>query len=151
MEDLGSTRNIARIYSPVSGETKEFYYRTPTTEELTEYSSNLFKRKGRKMENKAIKTRIRMAKKILTGFRDGDFGINKKPISSDPDSPDYYPQWLRLLEENNPGLLSAFAFHVFEGARADEMPEEEGDDDNDNDDDQTEADELPPLPLNSAG
>jgi len=148
MEELGSTRNIARIYSPVSGETKEFYYRIPTTEELTEYSSNLFKRKGRKMQNKAIETRIRMAKKILTGFHDGDFGINKKPISSDPDSPDYYPQWLRLLEEGNPGLLSAFAFHVFEGAKADEMPEEDDDDDKD-DDDQTEDDDLPPLSPNS--
>ena len=139
MLDLNSDPNIIHIDDPVSGGSVGLYYRTPTTEQLTAYSSKLYKRKGKKLMNLAIKTRVETAKEILVGLKEGDFGLNGKPISSDPESPDFHPDWLALLEDNAAHILAAMAFHIFEYSRAVESPDE----------DDQEATELPPLPFNS--
>ena len=53
---------------------------------------------------------------ILTGIRDGDFGIDGKPLSSDPESPDYRADWKEALAANPVGLslVEGLAFTVFE-------------------------------------
>jgi len=143
MRDLTrSDRNKLIINDARSGTEIELYYRTPTTQEEVEYQSKLIKRKGKKVLINAFETRLKMGLKILTGFREGDFGVDGRPISSDPSSPNYREDWKELLREYAADIVTAFAFAVFEGARVDtnlglEFEFEE------------EAEEVPPLQKNS--
>jgi hypothetical protein len=118
MRDLTkSDRNKLVINDTRSGTEIELYYRNPTTQEEIEYQSKLIKRKGKKVLINAFETRLQMGLKILTGFREGDFGVDGKPISSDPSSPNYREDWKDLLKEYAADIVTAFAFAVFEGAR----------------------------------
>lgn len=120
MRDLTrSDKNKMVINDARSGSEIELYYRNPTTQEEVEYQSKLFKRQGKKMLINAFSTRLEMGLKILTGFREGDFGIEGKPISSDPQSQNYKENWKELLKENAADIITAFSFAVFEGARID--------------------------------
>lgn len=120
MRDLTkSDKNKMIINDARSGSEIELYYRNPTTQEEVEYQSKLFKRQGKKVLINAFGTRLDMGLKILTGFREGDFGIEGKPISSDPQNPDYKENWKDLLKENAADIITAFSFAIFEGARAD--------------------------------
>lgn len=120
MRDLTrSDKNKMIINDARSGSEIELYYRNPTTQEEVEYQSKLFKRQGKKMLINAFSTRLEMGLKILTGFREGDFGIEGKPIASDPQNPNYKENWKELLKENAADIITAFSFAVFEGARID--------------------------------
>ena len=120
MRDLtASDRNEMTINDTRSGSEILVYYRNPTTEEEIAYQANLFRRKGKKMKIAAFNTRLRFGLKIINGFRDGDFGLAGKPISSDPVSPNYREDWKSLISSQAPDILNAFAFAVFEGARVD--------------------------------
>ncbi len=120
MRDLTkSDKNKIIIHDTRSGSDIELYYRNPTTEEEIAYHNKLLKRQGRKMVLNIFETRLEIGLKILTGFREGDFGLNGKPISSDPQSPNYCENWKELLKENAADIITAFAYAVFEGTRAD--------------------------------
>lgn len=120
MRDLTkSDKNKMVVNDARSGSEIELYYRNPTTHEEVEYQSKLFKRLGKKVLINAFSTRLEMGLKILTGFREGDFGIEGKVISSDPSRPDYKENWKELLKENAADIVTAFSFAVFEGARID--------------------------------
>lgn len=120
MRDLTrSDKNKMVINDARSGSEIELYYRNPTTQEEVEYQSKLFKRQGKKMLINAFSTRLEMGLKILTGFREGDFGIEGKAISADPQSQHYKENWKELLKENAADIITAFSFAVFEGARID--------------------------------
>jgi hypothetical protein len=94
--------------------TFDLFYRRPTTEEIIGYNSRLFQKKNGKVVNNVVPTRIEMGLKILTGFQDGIFWVNGKPVSSDSSSPDYYPAWKELLKSLLAGTVANFAFRVFE-------------------------------------
>jgi hypothetical protein len=136
MRDLKrSDKNVLIINDARSGTEIELYYRNPTTEEEVAYQTKLFKKMGKKVKLNAFDTRLNYGLKILTGFRDGDFGMDGKAISADPAAPDYRPDWKLLLREQAPDIVTTFAFTVFEGARADmgmeldlESADEDGDD-----------------------
>lgn len=119
MLDLAvSNRNKITINDSRSGTQIELTYRNPTTQEEIDYQAKAYKRKGKKFYvNTGVK--IKSALDILTGFRQGDFGIDGKPISSDPESPNYYPEWKDLLVKSATHILIAFATAVFDGTRAD--------------------------------
>ncbi len=120
MRDLTrSDKNKMVINDARSGSEIELYYRNPTTQEEVEYQAKLFKRQGKKVLINAFSTRLEMGLKILTGFREGDFGIEGKPIASDPQSPNYKENWKDLLKDSAADIITAFSFSVFEGARLD--------------------------------
>ncbi len=120
MRDLTpSDKNEMIISDARSGSEILLYYRNPTTEEEVGYQANLFRKAGKKLKIAAFETRLKYGLKILTGFRDGDFGIDGRPIASDPASPHYREDWKALVARSAPDIVNTFAFAVFEGARVD--------------------------------
>jgi len=113
--DVSATNKIV-ISDARSGTEIELYYRNPTTQEEVEYQSKLYKRKGNKLIlNPKVKVDLGLA--ILTGFREGDFGVAGRPISSDMKSPNYREDWRELLGRMASDIISTFATVVYEGAR----------------------------------
>lgn len=115
-----SDKNILRIQDALSGSDLELYYRMPTTSELVSYQSKLMQRKGKKVIIHAFDTRLEFGLKILTGFRDGDFGFDGKPISSEKENANYREDWKELVKQSAPGIINAFSMTVFEGARVEQ-------------------------------
>lgn len=120
MKDLKlSDHNKLIINDARSGTEIELHYRNPTTQEEVQYQARFIKKQGKKVLINAFETRLQMGIKILTGFRDGDFGFDGRPIASDPASPNYREDWRELLKTAATDIITVFAFHVFEGARID--------------------------------
>jgi hypothetical protein len=105
--------------------TFDFFYRRPTTEEIIAYNKGLFVKKNGKVHNNVVPTRIEMGLRILTGIQDGVFSFNGKSISSDPASPDFYPDWKTLLKGALSGTVANFAFRVFEAVSEASVDQEE--------------------------
>ncbi|MEW5745284.1 MAG: hypothetical protein AB1805_07610 [Nitrospirota bacterium] len=114
MRDLGKADNKATLRDGISGSKIELFYRTPTTEELQRYYSNSIIRKGGKTIPNAVSARVDFAMDILTGIGDGSFGLGGKPISSNPASPDYCPDWKVMVKESAPDILDTFVIMTFE-------------------------------------
>lgn len=119
MRDLEATAvNRITLNDARSGTAIELSYRTPTTQEEVDYQAKAYRRKGKKMlVNAGMK--INAALSILTGIREGDFGLARKPISSDPASPSYCENWKQALKDAASDILIAFSAAVFEGTRVD--------------------------------
>jgi hypothetical protein len=121
MRDLTNEPNIFKIRDGVSGEVKEFIYRTPTAMEHQAYAAKSLGLRGNKavISRKGIAdARVEFGLKILIGIKDDQFGVGGKPISSDPQSPDYREDWKELLKQYAPDLISLFAVDVFDGTKA---------------------------------
>lgn len=124
MRDLTpSDRNEITINDTRSGTEIKLFYRNPKTQEEVGYQAALFVRKGGKLKINAFETRLKYGLQILTGIREGDFGINGQPISSDLGSKNYREDWKALIKDQAPDIVTAFAFAIFEGARIGEGPE----------------------------
>lgn len=118
MRDLTpSDRNEITINDTRSGTEIKLFYRNPRTQEEVGYQAALFLRKGGKLKINAFETRMKYGMAILTGIREGDFGIDGKPISSDIASPNYREDWKALIAAQAPDIVTTFAFAIFEGAR----------------------------------
>ena len=110
--DLGkieSGRMTIRVYV---GDTElEFYARTPTTEERVQYRRDIakcFNRKGELDYERYIKVCTRWAKRILTGFREGDLVMNGEPLSPEDE------KWKDVVAEKIPDIFEAICGKVFE-------------------------------------
>jgi hypothetical protein len=125
MRDLGSKDNVAVIRDGISGAEIEFTYRTPSASEIQEYYTGTFSRKGNKVVATAVAARVVFALKVLTGFKDGCFSVDGKPISSNQTSTEYLPEWKKFLEEKAPDLLDTLILAVFDRTRSVERVEEE--------------------------
>lgn len=118
MRDLGTNdRNILTISDARSGTEIELYYRSPTPSEEASFQARFLKRKGNKVVFNSYETRLEFGLKILTGFRDGDFGLDGNGISSDPLSPNYKADWKDIVKTGASDIVTALAMTVFEGAR----------------------------------
>lgn len=60
---------------PVSGSELSFFYRIPTTDERKTYLASMYKRVGDVLEDHSYDTRVKYAKKILTGIGEDQFGF----------------------------------------------------------------------------
>ena len=95
------------------------YYRQPATSERQDYINKRSVRQGKRFVDNSAACRVKFAKKIITGLRDGDF---ERPdehggwrgISSNPQSPDYLENWQDWMEANAADVLTALAVRVFE-------------------------------------
>jgi hypothetical protein len=94
--------------------TFSLFYRRPTNEEIVAYNKALFVKRNGKVVNSVVPTRIEFGLKILTGVQDGVFSLSGKPVSSDPSSPDYHPDWKGMLKNALAANVINFAFRVFE-------------------------------------
>jgi hypothetical protein len=103
------------------------YHESATAEERIAYRSSQWKRDGSKIESRLTEARQEWGEKKITGFKEGDFkfktssleGEGKgegelRTISSDPESPNYDPNWKALLRKYAPDVLEAVAEHIFE-------------------------------------
>lgn len=119
MRDLKKNeKNVLAINDARSGSEIELYYRNPTTQEEVAFNNSFVKRKGNKMVLNAYATRLEFGLKIMTGFREGDFGYEGKPISSEPASANYREDWKEIVKDGAHDIVVTLARAVFEGTKA---------------------------------
>ncbi|HHL33920.1 MAG TPA: hypothetical protein ENJ30_06105 [Desulfobulbaceae bacterium] len=124
-----SDRNEVEIHDNLSNTDILFYYRTPTTSELEGFNNLAIVRKGKKVKFQQPKARLKYGLHILTGIREGDFERSNGKggyvaISSDKQSPNYYPEWKAWLRKNAADLVMLLGMHVFDVSGEIEEPEE---------------------------
>lgn len=106
------------IQDHLSGSKIHLNYRMPTTKEIISYRNGSTRREGNQLVSRTGENRMEHGKLILTGFGDGAFekqvGGKWAPISSDPKSPHYDPEWKEFVCENAPDLIETLAVHVFD-------------------------------------
>ncbi len=117
MRDLTSKKNMQNITDAIGGQVVQMYYRLPTTEERFGFTKACLEQDGDEVKYNPGPARLEYGLKVLTGFREGDFGADGKPISSDPKSKAYRKDWKKLLGQTSADLVMALALAVFEGAR----------------------------------
>lgn len=115
MRDLGSNTYKRRLRG--FGDEHYLLIRRPTCEEHAAYGASLIQRRGGNILMRAIQTRIKFGAKLLVGFSKGTFGLNGKAIASDPQDPDYYPDWKELLVKEAPDIVADVARDAFEGTK----------------------------------
>lgn len=111
--------NTLRLHDNLSDSTLELYYRTPTAKEQAGYTNGMTKRQRNKVVNCTGENRQKYGKDILTGFRDGDFVIEKDDgslaqVSSNPGSDGYREDWKKWFCKHNADLVEVLAVNVFE-------------------------------------
>lgn len=115
---LGDALNEMRFQDNLSGSEIVLLYRMPTTQERIAYTNESFQRKGRKLVNRAVQTRMKFGLAILEGFREGDFerktGTGWTPIASDPTSDHFFPEWKEHVEKYASDLIEHLAIRVFD-------------------------------------
>ncbi|WP_319543156.1 hypothetical protein [uncultured Pseudodesulfovibrio sp.] len=114
-----------------SGDRLILFYRTPSTEDRFGYENGKVKRKKGKVINLTGQMRRQYGLAIITGLGEGCFGkprldMNGKPcldkngkividpVSSDPDSEHFDPDWKQYLKKYAAHLIEALAVRVFE-------------------------------------
>lgn len=118
MRDLKPTdKNELVVLDAISGTDIVLYYRTPTTSERVAYQRAQIKKEGKKIKIRASQARQEFGLKILTGFADGAFGYDGRPISSNPEAANYREDWKDLVLAQAADLVEVLALTVFEGAR----------------------------------
>ena len=132
MLDLGKQDVFRKIiFDSATGQEVELLHRLPTTSEEVEFQRKTFRRRDRKsispedIARNLAEIRVDFGLRIVTGFKDGDFGVDGKPISSDPESTNFYPEWKNPLRDKAPRIISALAVAVFEGGRVQAADEED--------------------------
>jgi hypothetical protein len=128
-----------------SGSDVLFEYRDPSTEEEIQYTNEQVKRRGQNTSFEVAEARLKYGSKVLTGIREGDFGQVKDgkvvPLSSDPNSSHYHPNWKKLVKKHARHLIMLLAMHVFEapgrivGSVKNDDDDEDADNENENSDD----------------
>ena len=116
---LSEETNELQLVDHISGSEVVFTYRMPTTEEREGYQNMSIQRKRNALTFNTIKARQKYGASILTGIRDGDFqkrvaNGDVLPISSDPNSADYDPDWKKSVERYAGHLVQLLAGHVFD-------------------------------------
>lgn len=116
---LGDSLNEMRFQDNLSGTEIVLLYRMPTTKERIAYTNESYQRKGRKIINRSVETRMKYGLAILGGFREGDFEKKMpdgkwEPIASDSASEQYFPEWKAHVEKYASDLVEHLALRVFD-------------------------------------
>lgn len=112
--------NSVSFFDNISNSELKLFYRNPTTEERNQFANESIQRKRNKVIIRTAQTRRKFGEKILAGIRDGDFVAKKDGklvgISSDPESPQYDPEWKRLVVQHAPDIVETLGVFVFDGS-----------------------------------
>jgi hypothetical protein len=116
--ELKPTRHVLSVHFAATGEDIDLYYRPATTKERLAYTNDTVRREGKKvlMVQNTYPLQVRHGKKFVTGFPVGAFTVEGKPISSDPDAENYYPEWRELMEAACPESLALVCQRVMSAA-----------------------------------
>lgn len=129
--------NKLLIQDHLSGTQLEICYRQPTTQERTNFMNMSVTRKNGKVKFQHSEARLKFGADIMKGFRDGDFEVSEggvfKPIASDPQSPNYRPDWKNRVKEMAPDIIELLALRVFEASVAVGEPDDDAEDTTDQD------------------
>ncbi len=130
--DFSEESNKLTLYDNISGSKIVLYYRHPTTKETSAFLNEAVRRRRNKIEMRQAQARLKFGAKILTGFREGDFlqkkGGEKQPLSSDPESSNYTPDWKDQVVKHAADLVMLLGGYVFEGSAEVEENESDSDD-----------------------
>jgi hypothetical protein len=107
----------AFVFEP-TGEEMHLDWRLPTTAEIRAYTSDFYRAASEK-ETKDPDFPLSYGLAVLIGIRDNEWGIEGKPVSSNPDSPDYRSDWKEALAKNDLAriIITGLAAVAFGGAR----------------------------------
>lgn len=114
-------RNELTLRDSVSGTDIVFYHRTPTTADRVRYQAARYRRDGTRLVMCFRSAAIAAGAGVLTGIREGDFTLGRDesgqpvPLSSDPASPHYRPDWKDHVEAMAGDLLFILGHVLFEG------------------------------------
>lgn len=115
---IGASKNLIVFDDHLSGDKLGMYYRQPTTEEREGFLAMAVQREEDEVTSKSPEARKIYGLKILVGIRDGDFiriqDDKEVPMSSDPESAAYYPDWKAEIEKGCMDLVTTMALHVFD-------------------------------------
>lgn len=135
---IGAARNEIIFEDHLGGGQLGLYYRMPTTKEREGFLAMAVQRKGSKVTLHHAAARLTYGLRILEGIRDGDFMRMTEagmpvPMSSDPASPHYHPDWAKEMEAGCADLVMTMAGLVFDGtpriaAQEDDHEDAAGDD-----------------------
>ncbi len=116
--ELKPTRLVLAVHFAASGENLDLFYRAATTKERLAYTNDTMRREGKKvlMLQNLYPVQVRYGKKFVTGFEPGAFTVEGRPISSDPEAEEYYPEWRELLEAACPDALALVCRAVMNAA-----------------------------------
>lgn len=124
--------NELKICDNISNSTLVLYYRQPTTQERAAYANESVQRKRNKIVTRIAETRLKYGAMILEGFREGDFTRKRDgrtvPMSSDPQSPQYVPDWKDQVVAGAGDIVMLLAAHVFDAPAETEEPDIDGED-----------------------
>lgn len=115
MRDLSTDIYEARVKD--GNELHILYYRRPTSTEHAAYAASAAQRRGGKIINRMIETRLKFGARVLTGFQKGTFGFQGQAIASEPEDQDFYPDWKNLLVKAVPDIVAAIGREAFEGTQ----------------------------------
>jgi hypothetical protein len=111
-------KNTMIVQDNISNSELHLHYRMPESAEIVSYRNGSSKRVRNALVNTTGENRLEHGKKILTGFREGDFEKEVDgawvPISSDPQSKNYDPDWKKIVAAQAPDLVELLAVHVFD-------------------------------------
>ncbi len=100
----------------VSGTEMTHYYIMPTTTQRARYVNGQVTRVGNKIVVTSEETKLKAGLAIYRGFKLGAFKVNKKDISSDPESPSYYQRCpvkdLHMIDPNLAVYSTRRLFHL---------------------------------------
>lgn len=117
MRILSNEPCVVKCNDNIAGGFFTLKYHLPTTDERIQYTNSQVSRKGGKIESIMGNTRMDFGYRIFDGFADGDFGKDKNtPISSDPASPIYDPEWKEIVRKYSGDVIAWLAAHVFENS-----------------------------------
>ncbi len=111
MRDLTSVKNSMFVADTIGGGYVEFTYRLPTTEERLAFRQACLVQVEDEVKFEPFTARLEFGLKVLTGFTEGYFTDNDKPISINQDN------WKELIKATASDLIEALGMGVFEGAR----------------------------------
>jgi hypothetical protein len=118
MRDLKRSENNRLVMTDgVTGEKIVVFYSTPLASQIKAYRQASIKRKGDKVVMNTFDPALKYGLEILTGFEEGAFGYDGKPISADPASPNYREDWKNLLAETAADIVTIVAAVAFDGVK----------------------------------
>ena len=133
--------NKATFMDGVSQSEISLYYRTPTNAERIAFKAATIGQKKNKIIDHSTEAQLSYGARILTGIQDGDFLFDGKPISSNEDSPDYNPDWKKLVLETAGDLIQSLALLAFSAV----ILQYEGKQDDSSDESGPDMSEIPGL------